>query len=86
MWPLAYHRRIGEKVVEFRLEGDQVMDAEGSVWVGNRAMSGPSEGRTLEFIPSHLTEWFAWSATYPRTEVTRIGDDPGGTRESQRQG
>jgi hypothetical protein len=71
-WPLAYRRSLGDTVIEFDLEGDQVVDAQGSVWLSNRAVAGPLAGRELDFIPSHLTEWFAWFAAYPQTEVSWI--------------
>ncbi len=50
----------------------------GSLWVHvtGRAEMGPMKGKQLTFIPSTVTTWATWKATYPHTLVLpghRIG-------------
>lgn len=65
-WPLAYERSFEGKTLEFRPEGDHLLDQDGRAWSYGAASR---EGSRLRFVPSLVTEWFAWSATHPGTEV-----------------
>jgi hypothetical protein len=69
-WPLAYDRRVGDTVVELRLEDRSVMDASGGDWsFDGRALRGPHAGKRLSFVPSFPVEWFAWAAHHPGTDL-----------------
>jgi hypothetical protein len=68
-WPLAYDRRVDGRTLAFRLSGGRMVDESGSVWKGWRAVDGPMAGASLGFVPSHLSEWYAWAAYHPDTGV-----------------
>jgi Protein of unknown function (DUF3179) len=73
-WPLAFDRRVDGRVVDLRPASGSVVDATGTVWNHDgEAVEGPLAGRALAFLPSYITEWFAWSAYHPGTEIA----DPG---------
>ena len=75
---VAYHRRAGEKVLNFALtetEGvpqplmiDRETGTRWSVFTG-QAVEGPLRGTVLERIPIHYSFWFAWTDFYPSTEL-----------------
>ena len=48
----------------------------GSIWSQplGEAIAGPLQGQTLELLPSTLTTWEAWQASYPQTKAL---DAPG---------
>lgn len=71
VFPLAYDRRVEDAVVDLHLEGDLIVDGTGSLWgEDGRAVDGPLTGTALRFLPSHLSDWYAWSAYHPGTEVS----------------
>jgi hypothetical protein len=70
-WPLAYDRRAGGQVLAFSLDGDRVVDGDGSTWLEGRAVDGPMAGTALTFVPSHPVEWWTWAAYHPNTEIVR---------------
>jgi hypothetical protein len=84
VFPLAYDRRVGDTVVDLRLEEDRILDDSGSVWEDGRAVEGPLTGTALAFLPSHLSDWYAWSAYHPETEISVLPgtDSSGSTRGS----
>jgi hypothetical protein len=84
VFPLAYDRRVGDTVVDLRLEEDRIVDDSGSVWEDGRAVEGPLTGTALAFLPSHLSDWYAWSAYHPETEISVLPgtDSSGSTRGS----
>ena len=70
-----YSRRVGDRVLRFRREGDVLVDAEtGSRWSAatGRAVSGPLRDLTLARLPAVTSYWFAWRDFYPRTEIWRL--------------
>ncbi len=69
---LAYSRLVGSRVLEFynpTTTGFELRDREtGTVWNSlGRAVSGPLEGESLQFLPSFVTEWYGWSGYHPDT-------------------
>jgi len=80
-WPLAFDRRLDGRVLEFDLRpdpttGERIVDTEGSTWQAGRAVDGPSVGRTLGFVPSHVVEWYMWATYHPETCIGRLGNEP----------
>jgi hypothetical protein len=71
VWPLAYDRRLEGRILAFRLEAGKAVDDSGSSWKSGRAVNGPMTGAELAFVPSHLSEWYAWAANHPDTDVAR---------------
>jgi hypothetical protein len=70
VWPVAYDRRTPSGPVHFALEGRRVVDATGSQWdLDGRALNGPSAGAELALVPSHVSEWYAWAANHPDTDL-----------------
>ncbi|MGE3822565.1 MAG: DUF3179 domain-containing (seleno)protein [Isosphaeraceae bacterium] len=42
----------------------------GSRWgITGRAVSGPLKGETLTWLPGVLVKWYAWAASYPKTDL-----------------
>jgi len=70
-WPLAFERRVAGRTLAFTVEGDRVVDEGGSEWDGGNAVAGPMAGKSLDFLPSHLSEWYAWAAYHPDTDIVR---------------
>jgi hypothetical protein len=68
-WPLAFDRRAAGQTLEFRLDGERVVDTGGSEWAGGSAVAGPLSGTTLAFVASHPVEWWTWAAYHPNTEL-----------------
>lgn len=67
-WPLAFDRRVGDRVASLRLDGEQIVDEAGTPWTGEGRETGDG-GRSLAYVPSRVTEWYAWAAAYPRTDI-----------------
>src|SRR6185503_18223853 len=65
-WPLAFDRRVGGRVASFRLAGEEIVDDSGTLWTGEGSEAGgPGDGgRSLDYVPSRVTEWYAWAAAY----------------------
>ena len=71
-WPLAFDRRVDGRVASFHLDGDRIVDDAGKTWTADgREADSSSEGRSLAFVPSRITEWYAWAAAHPDTEISR---------------
>ena len=71
---LAYSRLQDGQVLEFNNaagQGFELRDEEtGSLWDRQgRAISGPLQGATLDFVPSFISEWYGWSGYHPETLV-----------------
>jgi hypothetical protein len=65
----AFVRRTGNRTLEFSLEGDTLVDQEGTRWsFDGEESSGDQE---LDEIGTHGIYWFAWSKFHPGTEVYR---------------
>jgi hypothetical protein len=46
----------------------------GTRWtLAGRAVDGPLRGQELEWIPSVQCRWYAWSVTYPKTDLFEAG-------------
>ncbi len=68
----AYLRRVGDMVLTFRAEGDDVVDGEtGSRWDVARglAVSGPLRGQGLLALPVTSAFDWAWLDFYPESEI-----------------
>jgi hypothetical protein len=73
VWPTAYDRRLGERVVNLYHERGRVVDSEGTTWDSRgRATEGPMAGGELMPLPSILTVWSAWYAYHPHTGVVHL--------------
>jgi hypothetical protein len=76
---IAFSRVLDGRALEFaggardgRLE---LRDLEtGSTWdLRGRATSGPLAGKTLDFVPSFISEWYGWSAYHPESALFALG-------------
>lgn len=71
--PVVYDRRTPTGVVELGVEGGNVVDAAGSIWSRDGlAIEGPNTGTQLEMFSSRISEWYAWAANYPDTDVVKM--------------
>ena len=69
---LAFHRRIGERVLEFACSATGgVHDRQtGSAWSEmGEAVSGPLAGEQLPYIESAVGEWYSFAAAHPDAEI-----------------
>ena len=67
---VAYYTRLGTKALRFEWDHEgRLRDRESqSVWsLDGECQDGPLFGARLEAVRGHLTEWYGWHATYPRT-------------------
>jgi len=67
----AYLRQVGERVLTFQWQNDQLVDVETStVWdvTQGRAISGRLAGEVLQPIPSSTAFDWAWRDFYPQAE------------------
>ena len=72
-WPVAYDRRIDGEVANLRAERGGIVDETGTSWTADgRALAGPRAGSSLRFVPSLVSEWYAWAAHHPDTDVARF--------------
>jgi len=67
----AYDRVLDEKVLDFHLSDDKLMDMEtGSEWnFEGQAISGPLKGKQLARLALDPSFWFSWVAFHPDTEL-----------------
>ncbi len=69
---LAFHRRLGDRVLTFgSAETGDVYDHEtSSVWNAmGEAVSGPLAGTQLVYVNSGVEEWYAFAAYHPDAEI-----------------
>lgn len=69
---LAFHRRVGDRVLVFGYsETRGVYDEQtGSVWTEmGEAVSGPLAGTQLVYLESGVGEWYEFAAYHPHTEI-----------------
>jgi len=69
---LAFHRRVGDRVLVFgHSETRGVYDEQtGSVWNEmGEAVSGPLAGTQLVYLRSGIEEWYAFAAYHPDAEI-----------------
>jgi hypothetical protein len=69
---LAFHRRVGQRVLVFAYSATgEVYDEEThSIWNEmGEAISGPLAGTRLAYISSGIEEWYAFAAYHPDTEI-----------------
>ncbi len=69
---LAFHRRVGDRVLVFgHSETGGVYDEQtGSVWNEmGEAVSGPLAGTQLVYLESGVGEWYEFAAYHPDTEI-----------------
>ncbi|HEX2030192.1 MAG TPA: DUF3179 domain-containing (seleno)protein [Actinomycetota bacterium] len=68
---LAFSRTAGGHTLTFRPGHRGPIDAEtGSVWTyEGRAVEGPLAGTQLEFLPSHVSEWYIIGTAHPGIEI-----------------
>jgi len=67
----AYVRQVGDQVLTFEIQGDQILDQEtGSRWNLARglAIDGPLRGEALQGIPGTSSWDWAWRDFYPNSE------------------
>ena len=68
----AYIRQVGDQLLTFQLQGDQLVDQEsGSIWDISRglAVEGPLKGEGLQPIPSSSSYDWAWLDFYPESPI-----------------
>lgn len=68
----AYIRRVEDRTLTFRAQGDRVVDDEtGSTWNVARglAATGPLLNQSLQPVPSMSSYDWAWRDFYPQTEI-----------------
>jgi hypothetical protein len=68
---VAYSRVVDGRVLTFEAGPQGAVDAEtGSLWTAEgRAVDGPLAGKALQFVNSHVAEWFIWAAHYPEMDI-----------------
>jgi len=67
----AFDRRVGERVLQFEMEGDGLRDlGTSSLWsFEGEALKGELAGRQLRELSLIPTFWFAWVAYHPETAL-----------------
>lgn len=67
----VYEREVDGKVLDFELKDGKLIDKQtGSVWNPfGFAVEGKLKGKSLKWVDSHTTFWFAWTAFHPDTGV-----------------
>jgi hypothetical protein len=71
-----YDRRLGDRELEFRLDGNTLMDkGTQSAWnmATGRATSGPLAGATLQPVTATVASADSWNAYFPRTITWAAG-------------
>jgi len=69
---LAFHRRVGDRILDFDYSDARgVYDEQtGSVWNEmGEAISGPLAGTQLAYLESGVGEWYEFAAYHPGTEI-----------------
>ena len=68
----VFDRRLGDRVLTFELEGNELRDGEtGTTWdaLSGQATAGTLEGQRLRELVSTYSLWFAWEKYRPDTAV-----------------
>jgi len=66
----VFEATIGDELLEFRREGDAIVDAgSGSRWVGGVAVAGARFGTALKAVPSRTAFWFSIAGAFPNLEL-----------------
>jgi hypothetical protein len=77
----VYVSKVDDQVLHFAVSGALwnrslvMMDSQTkSLWshLLGEAMDGKLKGKTLEVIPSHLTDWETWQKVNPKTTVVKL--------------
>ncbi len=68
---LAFSRRLDGRELSFLPGLDGPRDHEsGSTWTyEGLAVSGPLADRRLDFVESHVSEWYVWPAHFPEIDI-----------------
>jgi len=68
---LAFSRVLDGSILTLRTGPKGPVDGQtGSTWTYEGvAVAGPLTGSHLEFIPSHVSEWYVWAAHFPDIEI-----------------
>jgi hypothetical protein len=68
---VAWAATVGGVVLEFSVDdGGAWTSGDGTAWSSDGlATAGPLAGTQLEFVSSHVSEWYGWAAYHPTTEV-----------------
>ena len=67
---LAFEAAVDGERLYFAVEGDQIIDSEGTRWdISGRAVSGPQAGSQLRYVTSFVTEWYGWAAYHPQSSI-----------------
>ena len=67
---LAFEAAVDGERLYFAVEGDQIIDSEGTRWdISGRAVSGPHAGSQLRYVTSFVTEWYGWAAYHPQSSI-----------------
>lgn len=71
---LAFSRMLDDHELTFDKGPYGPVDRDtGSQWsFDGKAVAGPLTGKTLSFIPSHVSDWFAWAAHYPEIDLFEV--------------
>jgi hypothetical protein len=73
---LAFHRRLGDRVLEFEMADrpPRLTDRSGTVWnTSGAAIAGTHAGAQLELVAgSYVTEWSEWSISHPGTALPEL--------------
>lgn len=65
-YAMAFHAESDN----FSVEGSTIADSEGNVWdLAGKAIAGPKEGQSMQFVTSFVTEWYGWAAYHPETSI-----------------
>ena len=69
-YALAFHPVVEGHLLQFSVEGDEIIDSTDSRWdLNGRATAGPLAGSRLPFVTSFVTEWYGWVAYHPQTSI-----------------
>jgi len=68
---VAYSRRLGDRLLTFGYDGQNIVDQEtSSTWnIQGQAIGGPLSGESLEEVVSVNHFWFSWAAFKPETRI-----------------
>ncbi len=69
----AFSREVGKKILEFKFEGQRIVDVEsGSEWnIFGTSTSGSFQGISLKQIDKNVHFAFAWLAFYPNANIIK---------------
>ncbi len=71
-YPRAYKSGVDGDLLQFGGDHEHLTSTDGTTWTGGgRGIAGPRAGQQLSLADGRVSEWYAWSASFPDSKLDR---------------